>query len=120
MLVNLSYLNLDTHKLKKMSPGDARVSEKLLSGDASGLQKMPPGILPKLSKLQYLKFNWISDTFAAITLLQCYKSAPKRHSKPSNMQMSEYNKFIIFETRIRFEVYVYIRECEIGDTLSFS
>ena len=37
MLVNLSYLNLDTHKLKKMSPGAARGLEKMLSGNAGGL-----------------------------------------------------------------------------------
>jgi disease resistance protein RPS2 len=40
MLVNLRYLDLAAHELKKM----------------------PPGILPKLTKLQVLKFYWRSHT----------------------------------------------------------
>uniref|UniRef100_A0A2N9GWJ9 Uncharacterized protein n=1 Tax=Fagus sylvatica TaxID=28930 RepID=A0A2N9GWJ9_FAGSY len=93
-LTALRKLDLSRSRIKEIPHGlEMLVNLRYLSLDARDLEKMPLGILPKLTQLQVLKFHWLSNSLG-VNGEEIVKLKRLEHLKGRFYDINHFNTYV--------------------------
>jgi disease resistance protein RPS2 len=93
-LTALRKLDLSRSRIKEIPHGlEMLINLRYLSLDARDLEKMPLGILPKLTQLQVLKFHWLSNSLG-VNGEEIVKLKRLEHLKGRFYDINHFNTYV--------------------------